>query len=62
MTLVNWLIVDVIVIIIVSAVTGSAIRAKKNWIAAINGLGLFLWFILFLSDLRKLVIEYNIIN
>jgi hypothetical protein len=60
MTLIDWLILDVVIIIITAAVTGSAIRARKNWIAAINGLGLFLWFILFLTDLRKLVIEYNI--
>jgi Flp pilus assembly protein protease CpaA len=60
MTLVNWIIFDVVIIMIIAAVIGSAIGTKKNWYAAINGLGLFVWFIIFLADLRKLVIEYNI--
>jgi hypothetical protein len=54
MTLSNWLILDVVIIIITAIVTGSAIRANKSWLAAINGLGLFLWFVIFLADLRNL--------
>jgi len=54
MTLTNWLIADAAFIALTAGFTGYAIGVGKDPYITINGLGMVLWFILFLNDVSKI--------
>jgi hypothetical protein len=56
MTLTNWLIADAAFIALTAGFTGYAIAIGKDSYITINGLGMVLWFIIFLADLRNLTL------